>query len=99
MIPDPGSLDALRPGAELKLELFVAGSSQRALKAMADLRKLVDERRVQGWTLEVVDVRAEPQRAEAALVRMTPTIVCGERRAVGSFGDARAVLEALGIPA
>ena len=99
MTPDTGSLDALRPGAELRLELYVAGGSQRGLKAMADLRKLVDERRVQGWTLEVVDVRTEPERAEAALVRMTPTVVCGERRAVGSFGDARAILEALGIPA
>ncbi len=83
----------------VRLVLFVAGNSQRAITAMSDLRALCDERRGAGWSLEVVDVLQHPARAVEASILVTPTLIAsrpdGDRRVVGRFDDVGAVLEAL----
>jgi circadian clock protein KaiB len=85
----------------VKLVLFVAGNSQRAITAMSDLRALCDEHRGMGWSLEVVDVLQNPARAAEAEVMVTPTLIAsrpdGDRRVVGRFDDVVGVLEALEI--
>lgn len=99
MAAKSSGLEELGSSSERRLELYVAGQSQRALQAMTDLRRFVDERRGQGWTLEVVDLLQDRERAHRAGVRLAPTVIFGERRAVGSFSDIASLLEVLGLPA
>ncbi|MCE9594875.1 MAG: hypothetical protein K8S98_11860 [Planctomycetes bacterium] len=88
------------PHAEKKLLLYVAGNSSRALTAMDELRRFVDERRREAWHLEVVDVLHESARDSAADVLMTPTLVATvggvERRIIGRFDELGNTLDGLG---
>jgi circadian clock protein KaiB len=53
------------------------------------------------WKVEVIDVQERPELAEEAGILATPTLVCEQpdrsRRIVGDLGDAKRVLEFLGI--
>ena len=79
------------PRAEKSLVLYVAGNSRRALGAMGELRRFVEERRDDAWQLEVVDVLQPGAKASAAEVLMTPTLVARvggvERRIIGRFDE------------
>jgi circadian clock protein KaiB len=90
------------PQSATKLILYVAGNSQRAMTAMSDLRQLVEERRGEGWSLDVVDVLQNPERAREAGVLVTPTLIAPkpggpDRRVVGRFDDVESVCDALEI--
>ncbi|MCK6444776.1 MAG: hypothetical protein L6Q99_00130 [Planctomycetes bacterium] len=82
------------------LVLYVAGTSRRALGAMGELRRFVDEHRHEHWHFEVIDVLQPEHRNAADGVLLTPTLVVRvgdlERRLVGRFDDlASCLLEAL----
>lgn len=83
------------------LRLYIAGesaSSRRAERNMAELRS-----RVPGaaWDVEIIDVLANPERAEQAGVLATPTLSYENstrpRRIVGDLSDTARVLAFLGI--
>lgn len=83
------------------LRLYIAGSSatsRRAEQNLHHLRKLIAPL---GWETEIVDVLAQPQRAEQAKILATPTLSYEHpvrpRRIVGDLSDARKVLDFLGI--
>lgn len=86
-----------------RLTLFVAGSeavrgplSGRVQQACRELGGVQIE-------LELVDALAEPDRARAAGVHMTPTLMAGDgptaRRVFGDLTDVREALWALGVEA
>lgn len=80
-----------RAPQERSLVLYVAGTSRRALCAMGELRRFVEEHRDENWRLDVIDV-LQPERRDAAReVLMTPTVVARigatEHRVVGHFED------------
>jgi circadian clock protein KaiB len=82
------------------LRLYVAGASataRRAEKQLANLRTHIKPE----WKIEVVDVLQQPELAEKAGILATPTLSCEHpdrsRRIVGDLGDAKRVLEFLGI--
>lgn len=82
------------------LRLYVAGTSptaRRAEKQLSDLRPSIRS----DWKVEVVDVLKNPELAEKAGILATPTLAYEglgrSRRIVGDLGDARRVLEFLGI--
>ena len=64
-------------GAErIVLELYIAGMTPSARAAIDNIEHLLaHEPSVAGYDLEVIDVGAEPQRAEAANILITPTII------------------------
>ena len=81
--------------------LFVAGRSSRSLQAIANLRRIGEERLQGRYELVVVDVLVDPESAEAARVLTTPTVVKESpgpvRRATGDLSDAERVLYALDL--
>lgn len=84
----------------MKLRLFVAGDSERSRRAVRHLEALCAAIGA-GVRFDVVDVTADPQAAEDAMVIMTPTLVRDEpspsRRVIGDLSDAARVLDALGL--
>jgi circadian clock protein KaiB len=83
------------------LRLYIAGNSavsRRAEQNLGHLRSLITS---QGWDVEVIDVVAQPERAEQARILATPTLSYDHparpRRIVGDLSDTKSVLDFLGI--
>ena len=85
-----------------RFTLYVAGDSPRSRLAAANFRRLADERLGADYALTVVDVMLHPERAEAARVLTTPTLVrelpAPPRRVTGDLSDAQMVVYALALP-
>ncbi len=85
------------PLVALRLRLYLAGPPHPASPTMAAL----DELRRLGYVfeLEVVDIQAEPLRAEADRVIATPTLArlnpTPVRRVMGDLGDVPRLLQLL----
>ena len=81
--------------------LYVAGQSPRSAQAVANLERLGRERLGGEYDLTVVDVADQPDRAEAARILTTPTVVKDApgqaRRVTGDLSDASRVFLALGL--
>ena len=81
--------------------LYVAGQTPRSLQAAANLNRLGQERLAGQYDLTVIDIADEPERAEAARILTTPTLVKeapGQpRRVTGDLSDADRVFVALGL--
>ncbi|MFN2397784.1 MAG: circadian clock KaiB family protein [Gemmatimonadaceae bacterium] len=81
--------------------LYIAGETARSMQAAANLARMGQERLGGRYDLTVVDVVDEPQRAEAARILTTPTLVKEApgtpRRVTGDLSDADRVFLALGL--
>lgn len=89
---------------KIVLHLFIAGRTTRAERAIATLRRIC-EHELAGFEceLQVVDVLADPQQAEARKILATPTLIKElphpQRRIIGDLGgDPRELLAALNLP-
>lgn len=84
-----------------KLRLFVAGHTQNSTQAVVNLRRLCNDHLAGRHTVETVDVLREPDKALAARVFMTPTLVrlapTPDVRIVGTLSQTSTVLRALGL--
>jgi circadian clock protein KaiB len=84
-----------------KFRLYVADDSLNSSQAIANLRALCLARLPGGHVIDIVDVFADPARALADAVFMTPTLLklspAPERRIVGNLSQTRRLLEALGL--
>jgi circadian clock protein KaiB len=94
----------LMPGAAViryRFTLYVAGDSPRSIQAVRNLRRLGDERFRGGYELAVIDVLADPDRAESARILTTPTLVkdfpLPSRRVTGDLSNIDEVLVALAL--
>lgn len=87
---------------ELELELYIAGNSMRSRHALANLERLCDLHLPGRYRLHVVDVVADPARAELDSIMATPTLIkrkpLPELRLVGDMSDEQAVVAALNLP-
>jgi circadian clock protein KaiB len=94
----------MRPTRRLtfKLRLYVAGTAQNSVQAIANLKAICAEHLPHRHDIEIVDVFREPKRALADGVFMTPALMKlspgPARKIVGSLTDAKPVLLALGVP-
>ena len=83
------------------LRLYIAGNSAISRRAEQNLSRLQELIKPQGWEAEVVDVLAQPERAEHARILATPTLSYEHpvrpRRIVGDLSDTKSVLDFLGI--
>jgi circadian clock protein KaiB len=85
----------------VRLTLYVAGDSLRSEQAVANLRRIVAAGVEGEAQVSVVDVVQHPERAEAARILTTPTVVreapAPARRVTGDLSDLRTVVAALGL--
>ena len=93
-------------GAEqdpFSFRLYVAGESENAREAIANLGSLCDRHLDGRCTVDVIDVFMEPERALADEVSMTPTLLKltpgPSAHVVGTLGNAAEVMRALGLDA
>lgn len=81
--------------------LYIAGDSYRSQRAIANLRRLGDERLAGKYDLTIVDVRADPASAERDRILTTPTLIkqspAPSRRVTGDLGDFEQVMLALSL--
>lgn len=91
----------MRRQAQYRLRLYVAGSTQNSMQAIANLSDLCRRHLAGRHKLEIVDVTREPLRALDDGVLMTPMLVKlapdPRNRIVGTLSQEKTVLEALGI--
>lgn len=90
--------------SKIVLQLFVAGRTPRAERAIAVLRRIC-ERELAGYECDtmIIDVLAEPEQAEARKILATPTLIKEyphpARRIIGDLAaDPRELLAALNLP-
>jgi len=85
--------------AMFRFTLYVAGDSARSRLAIANLRRLLDERLRGRSEFAIIDVQQSPERAETARILTTPTLVKESpeprRRVIGDLSDSERVLQAL----
>lgn len=91
-----------RTGARFVLQLYVAGSNPRSLKAVENLRRILERHMPGQYELRVVDIYRSPDAAEESQIVAAPTLVkelpLPLRRVVGDLADEGQVLIALGVP-
>lgn len=82
--------------------LFVAGDSVRSSQAEQNLRRMADARLGAPYELVVVDVTADPERAERERILTTPTVLKTSpgtpRKVTGDLSDIDKVMLALALP-
>jgi circadian clock protein KaiB len=91
----------MKPRAEFRFRLYVAGDAQNSVQAVANLGALCREFLPERHEIEIVDVFSEPKRALAEGIFLTPTLVkyapFPTRRIVGTLSQTAPVLHALGL--
>jgi circadian clock protein KaiB len=79
----------------------VAGSNLLSRRALENLRVILERTPPGSYELEVVDLVAEPERADEHRILATPTLVrmspAPLRKLIGDLSDAERVREHLGI--
>ena len=87
--------------ADLRLDLYVVGNSPSAKIALANLRRICEERLGNAYALQVVDVLENPEAAEEANIVATPTLIKRDpppvRRIIGDLSATETVLRSLDI--
>jgi circadian clock protein KaiB len=96
-MPSPTSAE------KMQLRLFIVGGAPNSITARANLTAILSGVSRDEYTLEIVDCIAEPHRALAEGVLVTPTLLktspAPARTVIGSLADRRAVVAALGLEA
>lgn len=86
-----------------KFRLYVAGDALNSAQAEANLNALCRAHLPDRHEIEIVDVFAQPKRALADGIFMTPTLIklmpSPIRRIVGTLSQTQPVLQALGLEA
>jgi circadian clock protein KaiB len=85
------------------LKLFVSGTTSRAERAIANLKRLCDEELENCYELVVIDVLEHPEVAEQERILATPTLIKQLppplRRVIGDLTDREKVLLGLNLVA
>jgi circadian clock protein KaiB len=84
---------------KIKLRLFITGQTPRSQKAIANLRRISEEKYGARYQIVVVDVLEHPDWAEKEKILATPTLIkelpLPIRRVIGDLSDTEKVLIAL----
>ena len=93
---------ALTGSDAFSLRLYIAGEAVNSGHALANLQALCRSHLAGRHSIEVVDVFREPERALAAGIFMTPTLLRLEptplRKIVGTLSDTATLMQALELP-
>lgn len=84
-----------------KLSLYIAGKSQKAQRAMDNLKKICEDELQHQYDVEIIDLLEHPQLAEGEQIIATPTLIkrlpTPLRILVGDLSDKEKVLVGLNI--
>lgn len=85
------------------LSLYVSGKTQQSERAIADLHRICEEEYKGEYETTVIDVLENPKMADAAKIRVTPTVIRDLppplRRIIGDLSDKERVLVGLDLRA
>lgn len=102
MVPRDRSTRKVEATKVYSFVLFVAGDSVRSAQAEQNLRRMAEERLGGRYSLAVVDVTRDPQRAERERILTTPTVLKSSpgvpRKVTGDLSDMDKVMLALALP-
>ena len=88
---------------KFKLYLYMSGETPPSVAGAYNLRVLLDKELKGQYSLEVINVLDNPQRAEEDNILATPTLVKAspppEKRVIGDLSNEERVLTALGLTA
>lgn len=83
------------------LRLYVAGTSPKSARAIANLRKICEEELQGRYDLEVIDMYQQPEAANGDQVLAVPTLIkqlpAPLRKLIGDLSDREQVIVGLGI--
>ena len=83
------------------LRLYVAGQTARSIKAFENLKKICEEHLAGKYTIEVIDLSANPRLAKGDQILALPTLVRKLppplRKIIGDLSDSERVLVGLDL--
>jgi circadian clock protein KaiB len=87
------------PSQHIELRLYVAGLTSRSLVALVNLKRICNEHLNGQFTIEVVDLVKQPERARGDQILAIPTLVrrlpTPIRKIIGDLSDVERVLVGL----
>jgi circadian clock protein KaiB len=99
--PTQTAPDNAEPGATILLRLYVAGQTPNSVRAIANIKKICEEKLQGRYELEVIDLYQQPQLAQGEQIIAVPTLVRKLppplRRIIGDLSDAERVLVGLDL--
>lgn len=91
----------MKQNVRFMFQLFVAEDAANSVQAVANLRAICKSHLPDSHEIEVVDVFAQPRRALAEKIFMTPTLIIVQpgptRRLIGNLSETTTVLQTLGL--
>jgi len=92
---------AKQPSRKLVLRLYIAGSSDRSIRALRNAKEICDEHLGGAYELDVVDIHKQPELALEDDVLAVPTLIKKRplplRRFIGDLSDRDVVLVGLDL--
>ena len=83
------------------LRLYVAGQTPKSIKAFANLKKICEEHLAGKYSIEVIDLSANPRLAKGDQILALPTLVrklpSPLRKIIGDLSDSERVLVGLDL--
>lgn len=83
------------------LKLFVSGASPNSIRAINNLKKILETHMKEPYTLEIIDVHQEVHLAEREELIALPMLIrkfpLPERKLIGDMSDTKKVLLGLGL--
>ena len=83
------------------LRLYIAGTTPKAVAALANLKALCEEHLKDRYTIEVIDLLKDPQLAEGDQILATPTLVRALptpiKKIIGNLASSERVLVGLDL--
>lgn len=90
-----------RPAKLWQLRLYVAGQTPKSLTAFANLKKICESHLKGGYSIEVIDLVAQPQLSRGDQILAIPTLVrklpVPVRKIIGDLSDTERVLVGLDL--
>jgi KaiB domain. len=98
LAPDGERQNAIKHGRH-EYSLFVSGRSLRSERSVKFVRKVCDKYIGNNYSISVIDVFEDPERAEIEKVFVTPTLIRHQpppyRRIVGDFSSEEALASSM----
>ncbi len=95
------SADHLEQDTRLVLELYIAGTMPRSVRAVSEVKRICSRFFKGRYVLKVFDLTRNPQLASVRQILALPTLIKVEpaptRRLIGDFSDTERVTAALGL--
>jgi circadian clock protein KaiB len=86
---------------EYVLRLYIAGTTPKAVAALANLKAICEEHLKGRYTIEVIDLLKDPQLAEGDQILATPTLVRALptpiKKIIGNLASSERVLVGLDL--